>query len=271
MQGHVMPSFPHTLIGLDPFANLGCQTVFTKMAVSVIHPEGHIILEGWREQDGPCLWRFPLKANKPSLPVTTLTENYEEPGPRGSAANFFTLPLTSPIQCPAALPLPVPACLLTPAPMVLPENYEELGPCGSAAIFFMPPLTSPIQCPDAIPLPVPARPLTLAPPAQTHPSQGCLAIDEAGQACSVTYMYGAAQALALAAQASNTTFDPQSLNLPSMGALVGFYHACLGFPVKQTWLNAIKAGNCDSFEGLTYCNAARYCQDADETILGHLA
>jgi hypothetical protein len=25
MQGHVMPSFPHTLIGLGPFANLGCQ------------------------------------------------------------------------------------------------------------------------------------------------------------------------------------------------------------------------------------------------------
>jgi hypothetical protein len=84
-------------------------------------------------------------------------------------------------------------------------------------------------------------------------------------------MYRAAQALALAAQASNTTLDPQSLNLPSMGALVGFYHACLGFPVKQTWLNAIKAGNCDSFEGLTYCHAARYCPDADETILGHLA
>jgi hypothetical protein len=30
-----------------------------------------------------------------------------------------------------------------------------------------------------------------------------------------------------------------------MGALVGFYHACLGFPVKQTWLDAIKAGNCN--------------------------
>jgi hypothetical protein len=135
----------------------------------------------------------------PSLPVIALTENYEEPGPRRSAANLFTPPLTSPIQCPAALPSLVPA-----------------------------------------------RPLTPAPPAQTHPSQGCLAIDKAGQACLVTYMYGAAQALALTAQASNTIFDPRSLDLPSMGALVGFYHACLGFPVKQTWLDAIKAGNCDS-------------------------
>jgi hypothetical protein len=84
-------------------------------------------------------------------------------------------------------------------------------------------------------------------------------------------MYGVAQAMALAAQSSNTTFDLQSLGLSSMGALVGFYHACLGFPVKQTWLDAIKAGSCDSFDGLTYSNAGGYCPDADETILGHLA
>ena len=56
MQGHVMPSFPHTLSGLGPFASLGCQIVFTKTAVSVIHPNEHSILEGWREQDGPHLW-----------------------------------------------------------------------------------------------------------------------------------------------------------------------------------------------------------------------
>ncbi len=46
MQGHVMPSFPHTLIGLGPFANLDCQIIFTKMAASVIHPDGHTILKG---------------------------------------------------------------------------------------------------------------------------------------------------------------------------------------------------------------------------------
>jgi hypothetical protein len=53
--------------------------------------------------------------------------------------------------------------------------------------------------------------------------------------------------------------------------LVGFYHACLGFPVKQTWLDAIKAGNCNTFEELTYSKAAKYCLDANETIMGHLA
>jgi hypothetical protein len=79
------------------------------------------------------------------------------------------------------------------------------------------------------------------------------------------------QALALATRASKIPFDPRSLNLPSIGTLVRFYHACLGFPVKQKWLNAIKAGNCDTFDGLTYSNATRYCPDADKTIMGHLA
>jgi hypothetical protein len=68
MQGHVMPSFPHTLISLGPFADLGCQIDFSKHAVSVIHTDGHSILDGWREQDGPLLWRFPLKATTPILP-----------------------------------------------------------------------------------------------------------------------------------------------------------------------------------------------------------
>ena len=70
---------------------------------------------------------------------------------------------------------------------------------------------------------------------------------------------------------SGKPFDLQSVDLPSMGALVEFYHACASFPVKQTWLKAIKAGNFNSMPGLTYANAARYCPNADETIKGHLA
>ncbi len=62
MSGHVMPSFPHTLIGLGPFADLGCKIVFTKTAVTVYHPDGHPILAGWRDKTGPRLWHFPLTA-----------------------------------------------------------------------------------------------------------------------------------------------------------------------------------------------------------------
>ncbi len=77
--------------------------------------------------------------------------------------------------------------------------------------------------------------------------------------------------MVMAAQASNTAFNLQSLNLPSIGTLVDFYHACLGFPVKQMWLEAIKAGNCGTFDCLTYSNKVRCCPDTNETILGHLS
>jgi hypothetical protein len=62
MTGHVMPAFPHTLIGLGPFADLGCKIVFTKTSVTVYHPDGHPILSGWRDEAGPRLWHFPLTA-----------------------------------------------------------------------------------------------------------------------------------------------------------------------------------------------------------------
>ena len=69
--------------------------------------------------------------------------------------------------------------------------------------------------------------------------------------------------MAMAARASSTMFDPRSMDLPSIGILFGFYHACLGFPVKQTWLEGVKTGNCDLFDGLTYSNVSRYCPNAD--------
>ncbi len=65
MLGHVMPSFPHTLIGLGPFANQGCKIVFEKTTITVFHPDGHPILIGWRDLDGPQLWQFPLTAPPP--------------------------------------------------------------------------------------------------------------------------------------------------------------------------------------------------------------
>ena len=46
MQGHVMPSFPHTLISFCLFADLGYSIVFTKTAVNVIDSNGHSIHEG---------------------------------------------------------------------------------------------------------------------------------------------------------------------------------------------------------------------------------
>jgi hypothetical protein len=59
-------------------------------------------------------------------------------------------------------------------------------------------------------------------------------------------------------------------DLPSVGALVRYLHACAGFPVRSTWLAAIKAGNYSTWPGLTFANAAKYCPVSVETIRGHM-
>jgi len=59
-------------------------------------------------------------------------------------------------------------------------------------------------------------------------------------------------------------------DLPSVVALVRYLHAAAGFPVKKTWLAAIKAGNFATWPGLTYSNAAKYFPESDETVKGHL-
>ena len=46
-------------------------------------------------------------------------------------------------------------------------------------------------------------------------------------------------------------------NLPSVAALVRHLHAAAGFPVKDTCLWAIKAGNYATWPGLTNNNAAK--------------
>ena len=48
-------------------------------------------------------------------------------------------------------------------------------------------------------------------------------------------------------------------DLPSMEALVRYMHAAAGFLVRSTWLKARKNGNFNSWPGLTYKNAAKYC------------
>ncbi len=70
-----------------------------------------------------------------------------------------------------------------------------------------------------------------------------------------------------------TTSSPQATNaydLPSINALVCLHHAFIGNPVPSTWFAAIKAGNYDSFPGLTLCNAMKHCPSSDTTIKGHL-
>ena len=63
----------------------------------------------------------------------------------------------------------------------------------------------------------------------------------------------------------------RAYDLPNTPALVVYLHATAGYPVKSTWLTAIKLGYYSSWPGLTYTLAAKYCPDADETHFGHMA
>ena len=48
-------------------------------------------------------------------------------------------------------------------------------------------------------------------------------------------------------------------DLPSVEALVRYFHAASGFPVRTTWLKAINVGNYRTWLGLTLANATSYC------------
>ena len=94
--GHVMPSFPHTLIGLGPFADLGCNIVFTKTSVIVYHPDGHPSLSGWRDETGPCLWHFPLTAEAAQVALDEASPQPTIPSPpqRAPPADVVSTPRT---------------------------------------------------------------------------------------------------------------------------------------------------------------------------------
>ena len=61
-----------------------------------------------------------------------------------------------------------------------------------------------------------------------------------------------------------------SYDLLSVAALIRYFHAATGYPVRSTWLKAISAGNYSSWPGLTIANATKYCPSATATIMGHL-
>ena len=61
-----------------------------------------------------------------------------------------------------------------------------------------------------------------------------------------------------------SAYDP-----PIVEAIVWYMHAASGFPVKWTWIRAIKRGNFETWPGLTYSNASKYFPQAVDTMKGH--
>lgn len=54
-------------------------------------------------------------------------------------------------------------------------------------------------------------------------------------------------------------------NLPSMSQTVQYFHAAAGFPVKDTWLKAIKNGNYKTWLGLTAKVVSKHFPESIET------
>ena len=197
-----MPSFPHTLIGLGPFADLGCNIVFTKTSVIVYHPDGHPILSGWWDETGLRLWHFPptVEAAQDASDDASPQPLISSPPPRATPAAMVNKPrkqkrvsVFARNQKRVSLSTPHPTLPVAP-PQVPPASV-------------------------VLPWPSPA-PVITSLSGHPHPSQGILATSTSRAVCLVYFIYGATQAVALAARAAGTPFDPRSLDLLSIGALV---------------------------------------------------
>ena len=67
------------------------------------------------------------------------------------------------------------------------------------------------------------------------------------------------------------TIQARMLDLPGTPALIAYMHATAGYPVKSSWLTAIKRGAYSTWPGLTYDRVARHCPNSVETHMGHMA
>ena len=64
---------------------------------------------------------------------------------------------------------------------------------------------------------------------------------------------------------ANAIFD-----LPNSRQTLKYFHAAAGFPTKETFLEAVRAGNFATWPGLTTTLIAKHFPDSDETQKGHM-
>jgi hypothetical protein len=60
------------------------------------------------------------------------------------------------------------------------------------------------------------------------------------------------------------------LDLPNTRQSLMYFHAAVGFPVKETFLDAVRARNYATWPGLTTTLIAKHFPDLDETQKGHM-
>ena len=71
--------------------------------------------------------------------------------------------------------------------------------------------------------------------------------------------------------ANMATFEAYgAYDLSIVAALIHYFHATAGYPVRYTWLTAIIAGSYSLWPGLTLANTTKYCPSATAIIMGYI-
>ena len=75
----------------------------------------------------------------------------------------------------------------------------------------------------------------------------------------------------VSAPQKQTTCEANNVyTLPAVKQSIRYLHAAAGYPTKETWIAAVKAGNFSSWPGLTEQAIKRHFPESNETQCGHL-
>ena len=89
--------------------------------------------------------------------------------------------------------------------------------------------------------------------------------------CRIALQPGEANLPILAHTATMATLSAYSAyGLPSVAALIHYFHAAAGYPFRSTCLKAINTGKYSTWPGLTLANTTKYCPSTTATIMGHI-
>jgi hypothetical protein len=69
---------------------------------------------------------------------------------------------------------------------------------------------------------------------------------------------------------TNTEQANNAYDLPSISQTVRYHHTSAGFPVADTWIKAIKAGNYNTWPTITPATVQRHFPESNETQKGHM-
>ncbi len=239
--GHIMPGFTNNLLSLGKLCDADCYAYINKHALHVYNKSGTLVLRGDREPTGARLWRVNLQQTNPPCPHPLLT-----------------LPSTSAALAQHDPTILTPRRIPTMRPALIKDNDEKESVNEPTYPEWVPP------GPDMTKNSRQDQPTPRSPP--TQPATATLTPTEAPRPVAHHkngHPRGPSQ--------TNMATYKRTYDLPSTPALIQYLHPTAGYPVKSTWLAAIKQGYYHSWPGLTYAKAACYCPTADATIKGHMA